>query len=141
MPPRRTCRVCWEGKGELGEFISPCKCKGTIKWVHKECWRDATSCIACGYRKKVARVKRHRIALDDWHARWRARRGLLVQEDPFDRRYDRMFRDFDDVDKDLFMRCPHVYLCCLELVAMFILSFLFTLPLLLCTYRTHTPPP
>jgi len=41
----RQCKICLGGEeeeDELGRLISPCKCKGTIKYVHLEClnrWR------------------------------------------------------------------------------------------------------
>ena len=36
------CRICLENC-ERKEVIAPCKCKGTQKWVHRECldlWRS-----------------------------------------------------------------------------------------------------
>jgi E3 ubiquitin-protein ligase DOA10 len=36
-PPLKTCRICFGGvedEPELGKLISPCKCKGTMKYVH-----------------------------------------------------------------------------------------------------------
>lgn len=34
----RTCRICYGDYGEISnELISPCKCKGSTKWVHREC--------------------------------------------------------------------------------------------------------
>lgn len=41
----KQCKICLGGveeESELGRLISPCKCKGTIKYVHIEClneWR------------------------------------------------------------------------------------------------------
>ncbi len=75
---QRTCRVCYE---EGGRFISPCNCKGTIKWVHKRCWRDAKKCIACGFgvaetrcwgeihafRHPWGRVPDHELRAEDIH--------------------------------------------------------------------------
>lgn len=40
MPRSGVCRVCFEEEG--GDLIAPCQCKGTSKWVHREClnkWR------------------------------------------------------------------------------------------------------
>jgi len=31
----KECRYCLEGGGQL---MSPCNCKGHIKWVHVQCW-------------------------------------------------------------------------------------------------------
>jgi len=36
------CRICMEGI-EAGRLISPCKCKGTVQYVHEHClneWRN-----------------------------------------------------------------------------------------------------
>ncbi|EPQ32477.1 uncharacterized protein PFL1_00671 [Pseudozyma flocculosa PF-1] len=59
------CRICLEGPGDsaddgesLGRLLSPCKCKGTMKYVHATCldrWRalsarssSVVSCDQCG---------------------------------------------------------------------------------------------
>ena len=31
-----TCRICLQSQ-DLYELISPCKCAGSVKYVHKEC--------------------------------------------------------------------------------------------------------
>lgn len=31
----KECRICLEKDSE--EYINPCRCKGTIKYVHREC--------------------------------------------------------------------------------------------------------
>lgn len=40
----RQCRICFGGEEEpLGKLVSPCKCKGTMKYVHVDCldaWRN-----------------------------------------------------------------------------------------------------
>jgi hypothetical protein len=41
----KECRVCF-GTENQDDFINPCKCSGTSKWIHKEClaqWRSLTS--------------------------------------------------------------------------------------------------
>lgn len=49
----KTCRICY---GEDGDFISPCHCDGTMKWVHKTCinnWLEITSlkhCSTCHFQ-------------------------------------------------------------------------------------------
>mmetsp|Transcript_116610 Transcript_116610/g.206283 ORF Transcript_116610/g.206283 Transcript_116610/m.206283 type:complete len:393 (-) Transcript_116610:52-1230(-) len=60
-----TCRICFEGGGEL---IAPCLCKGSSKWVHRDClnhWRVSgtnpralTNCCECGfqYHMRLERV-------------------------------------------------------------------------------------
>jgi hypothetical protein len=32
----RECWICYEGSDE-GELIAPCSCRGSLRWVHKEC--------------------------------------------------------------------------------------------------------
>lgn len=41
----KMCRICWSTEGD--DIISPCKCKGSLKYVHVSCinkWRGE-----CGY--------------------------------------------------------------------------------------------
>lgn len=40
----RQCKICFEeeSEDEIGtdnDWISPCKCDGSIKWVHNECFK------------------------------------------------------------------------------------------------------
>jgi len=44
----KNCRYCFSGEGE---FIAPCKCIGSQKWVHKECLRKWQ--MACQIRKST----------------------------------------------------------------------------------------
>ena len=59
---KKMCRICLE-EDNIEDFIAPCRCKGTSKWVHKSClneWR-ATSvnrdafhqCMECHYRYNI----------------------------------------------------------------------------------------
>lgn len=60
-----TCRLCFEDGGNL---IAPCLCKGSSKWIHREClnrWRASpanpkslTNCCECGfqYNLKLERI-------------------------------------------------------------------------------------
>lgn len=47
------CRICFIENNE--KFISPCKCQGTIKYVHKKCFNEwikhsnSQKCLACKY--------------------------------------------------------------------------------------------
>jgi len=44
-PDEKMCRICLMGEDE-GRFISPCKCSGTMKYVHSHClekWRTTSS--------------------------------------------------------------------------------------------------
>lgn len=43
-----TCRICLEG-GTRSDFIAPCACRGTSKWVHRSCldkWRSVREDVA-----------------------------------------------------------------------------------------------
>lgn len=55
---RGPCRICYEDE-EAGEIISPCLCKGSQRWIHRECldrWRASgfqramTNCRECGFQ-------------------------------------------------------------------------------------------
>lgn len=60
MPPDRACRVCFEGGGDL---IAPCACRGSSRWIHREClnsWRvrgsnprALTNCCECGFQYRL----------------------------------------------------------------------------------------
>jgi len=50
------CRICHcEADNEIGRLISPCRCKGTLKYVHQSCLQqwikssDCKHCELCGY--------------------------------------------------------------------------------------------
>ncbi|RUS15003.1 hypothetical protein BC937DRAFT_93043 [Endogone sp. FLAS-F59071] len=71
--PLRACRICLAEDDGLDEFISPCQCKGTIKYVHSTClksWRqtllntgrerEVDICTLC--RKRFMVRKRTRMA-------------------------------------------------------------------------------
>ncbi|CAD5210706.1 unnamed protein product [Bursaphelenchus okinawaensis] len=37
------CKICYGESDRINEFLAPCKCSGSMKWVHKECmtqWMD-----------------------------------------------------------------------------------------------------
>ena len=54
------CRICFE-EDDPSNMIYPCKCNGTIKWVHKTCldqWVDINpsvngKCLQCNYTYKI----------------------------------------------------------------------------------------
>ena len=59
---KKICRICFE-EDDGGEYISPCLCKGTQKYIHRDClnrWRDMhsfdsekrNSCEICKYEFK-----------------------------------------------------------------------------------------
>ena len=33
----KQCRICMEGEGLNSPLLSPCKCSGTIRYIHEEC--------------------------------------------------------------------------------------------------------
>lgn len=79
MGDNKLCRFCYSSECDdlTGPFISPCKCDGSIKWVHRNCldsWRiqsanysDMTQCylckthyqmIPCKYKDNVSTLKK-----------------------------------------------------------------------------------
>ena len=55
-----TCRICF-GDGTEGKLLSPCLCKGSMRFVHVEClqrWRLE--------REKVRRSMRKNTELPHW---------------------------------------------------------------------------
>ena len=58
--PEATCRICLDNEQniETGNFIKPCRCTGTMEWVHDECLKtwivakeneiNAAACELCG---------------------------------------------------------------------------------------------
>jgi len=66
----RVCRICFGGANDIlesGKLISPCKCKGSMKYVHVNClneWRLASTnntsyyqCDQCKYKYNFQRTK------------------------------------------------------------------------------------
>ena len=66
----RQCRICLGGvadEAELGRLFSPCRCKGTMRYVHVEClnrWRSAATkkesyfqCDQCKYQYNFQRTR------------------------------------------------------------------------------------
>lgn len=66
----RQCRICLDGveaEGELGRLISPCQCKGSMRYVHIKClqkWRNTSTsqsaffaCQQCKYQYRFARTQ------------------------------------------------------------------------------------
>eukprot|EP01060_Flectonema_neradi_P011854 TRINITY_DN1881_c0_g3_i1.p1 TRINITY_DN1881_c0_g3~~TRINITY_DN1881_c0_g3_i1.p1 ORF type:complete len:230 (+),score=9.52 TRINITY_DN1881_c0_g3_i1:57-746(+) len=57
-----SCSICY-GTAKEGTLISPCKCKGSLEWVHEEClqnWRkeapDCSRCSICKYEYQMGTV-------------------------------------------------------------------------------------
>jgi len=65
-PAERECRIC-HGGPELGVLFSPCRCRGTSRFVHVSClaaWRTISlgrssfhACDVCGFRYSTRRAK------------------------------------------------------------------------------------
>ncbi|KAF5337080.1 hypothetical protein D9611_003136 [Ephemerocybe angulata] len=66
----KQCRICLDGvtaERELGRLISPCQCKGSIRYVHVKClqqWRNTSpsqsaffACPQCHYQYRFARTQ------------------------------------------------------------------------------------
>ncbi|XP_015913003.2 E3 ubiquitin-protein ligase MARCHF3-like isoform X2 [Parasteatoda tepidariorum] len=58
-----TCRICYGGPN-IGRLLKPCKCKGTIEYVHGRClelWLETTEhkkCELCHYLFKTRKVQK-----------------------------------------------------------------------------------
>ena len=65
-PEERLCRVCFCGE-EAGPLIAPCRCRGSMRFVHASClneWRVASAnpnsfqrCDQCGYRYRIKQTR------------------------------------------------------------------------------------
>jgi hypothetical protein len=67
-PPEAVCRICFSGafENELGKLISPCRCIGTMRFVHVHClneWRGSSAnprsfyqCEQCLYKYELQRT-------------------------------------------------------------------------------------
>ncbi|CAG8744382.1 16979_t:CDS:2, partial [Acaulospora colombiana] len=77
----RQCRICLAGveeEPELGRLIKPCRCKGSIRYVHVKClntWRKTGSslnsnsfwaCGQCGFKYNLARTKILGLSTSPW---------------------------------------------------------------------------
>ncbi|CAI2183089.1 7113_t:CDS:2 [Funneliformis geosporum] len=78
-PEDKMCRICFAGSEEednLGRLISPCQCKGTMRYVHVEClnhWRlqsqKQTSffqCDECKYKYAFRRTTMAKFATNEF---------------------------------------------------------------------------
>jgi len=49
MTEEAKCRICWEDDVP-NDLLRPCKCKGSMGYVHAECWKKAHfACSLCKY--------------------------------------------------------------------------------------------
>ena len=67
-----TCRICYSGS-EDGSLFTPCRCSGTLKFVHRQClekWRASGTanakfeCPQCRYRYTYSRHTKLRASVD-----------------------------------------------------------------------------
>jgi len=73
----KMCRICFAGEEEadLGRLISPCRCRGTMKYIHSGClnaWRTASArstsffqCDQCGYKYRLERTRWARLVMNE----------------------------------------------------------------------------
>ncbi|KAI8814341.1 hypothetical protein BJ742DRAFT_766741 [Cladochytrium replicatum] len=69
----KTCRICYGGVDEeeaLGRLFSPCKCKGTMKYVHLGCLNEW---------RKVSRKKESFFQCDYCHYKYHFRRTTIAR--------------------------------------------------------------
>ncbi|RIA90890.1 hypothetical protein C1645_138856 [Glomus cerebriforme] len=75
----KMCRICFSGvedEGNLGRLISPCQCKGTMRYVHVEClnqWRLTSQkkssffqCDECKYKYAFRRTTIAKFATNEF---------------------------------------------------------------------------
>jgi len=62
---RGPCRICYEYE-DVGEMIAPCSCKGSQRWIHRDCldrWRSSgfqrafTNCRECGFQYDLQLIR------------------------------------------------------------------------------------
>ena len=64
------CRFCWEG-GNVSEFVSPCECSGSMKFVHIECIQKwikesrSRTCNVCNSKYNMVIVDMEDVRLTD----------------------------------------------------------------------------
>ncbi|KAL3901106.1 MAG: hypothetical protein SGCHY_000859 [Lobulomycetales sp.] len=73
---KKTCRLCFSDETEPGDkMISPCKCKGTMKYIHLNClneWRRVSQkrdsyfkCDQCGYKYRLGRTGLAKLVVNE----------------------------------------------------------------------------
>ncbi|CCG80600.1 Predicted protein [Taphrina deformans PYCC 5710] len=72
----RTCRICFSPESPDEKLISPCKCRGTSKWIHISCldqWRMHSQnsksfyrCDQCHYEYSFRRTDLANLLLSRW---------------------------------------------------------------------------
>ena len=65
LDTNKCCRICYEGGRNL---ISPCDCKGSIRYIHKHCllkWikiSESKKCEICNSKYRVNIITRQRLS-------------------------------------------------------------------------------
>lgn len=64
------CRLCFEPEGDFEKiFLNPCKCIGSMKWIHKCCLLESIDilesdiCTVCKYQYKTTEFKNSKLYL------------------------------------------------------------------------------
>lgn len=64
------CRLCFEPEGDFEKiFLNPCKCIGSMKWIHKCCLLESIEllesdiCTVCKYQYKTTEFKNSKLYL------------------------------------------------------------------------------
>jgi len=64
------CRLCFEPEGDFENiFLNPCKCIGSMKWIHKCCLLESIDilesdiCTVCKYQYKTTEFKNSKLYL------------------------------------------------------------------------------
>jgi E3 ubiquitin-protein ligase DOA10 len=62
------CRLCFEPEGNFENiFLNPCKCIGSMKWIHKRCLLESIEilesdiCTVCKYQYKTTEFKHSKL--------------------------------------------------------------------------------
>lgn len=91
------CRVCFEKEGikRQKNFLVPCLCSGSIKYIHQSCWE------ACGYLCNTCKFPPKRVyeklALKFIHE------GLALQVDNYENKLYRLYDQYISIPLTLFL--------------------------------------
>lgn len=63
------CRLCFEPEDDIdgGLFLNPCKCIGSMKWIHKRCLLesidilDSDICTICKYQYRTTQIQNSKL--------------------------------------------------------------------------------
>lgn len=61
MTDNPTCRICFNEETTDNKFVSPCKCTGSMKYIHKKCLLESLkfsiNCTVCKSNYKVKKIQ------------------------------------------------------------------------------------